>query len=366
MKKYSKSFSAPDQKSRLEIFRFFGSAFIFFSLSASADDSAFKLPPVPIPADNPQTPAKVFLGKQLFFDPRLSITGTVSCASCHNPLLGGADGRTTSVGVRGQRGGRNAPSAFYAAHLSKQFWDGRAATLEEQALGPITNPIEMGMPSHDEVVKLLGQIPGYVDSFKKAFPEDPNPITKENLGRAIASYERELTPTNSPFDKHLEGKADALNSAAKRGFELFQSIGCVTCHKGPAFAGNLKMGAGPGVFRTFPTEMNSPYVAKYELAKDTGINGQHKWRVPTLRNVALTAPYFHNGLVTDLKEAIRVMASTQLGVDDIAKGDVDDIAEFLNSLTGETPVAAKALPELPPTPGTILVPEFNGPKAAEQ
>ena len=165
--------------------------------------------------------------------------------------------------------------------------------------------------------------------------------SKGNLAKAIASYERELTPTQSPFDQYLAGKVDALNDSAKRGFETFKSMGCVACHSGPVFAGNRKLGAGPGVFQTFPTFMDSPYVEKYDLSKDKGLKDQHRWRVPSLRNAALTAPYFHNGKVKDLREAIRVMASTQLGNDDIAEHDVDDIAEFLKFLPGETPAAAK-------------------------
>ena len=314
---------------------------------------------VPVPADNPITPAKVELGKMLYFDPRLSADGTISCNSCHNVMADGGDGRPVGVGVRGQRGGRGSPTVWNSAYMTVQFWDGRAASLEDQAKGPLTNPIEMGMPSHDEVIKRVNQISGYVSAFKKAFPKDKEAVTIDNLARAIATYERTLVTPNSPFDKYKKGNKKALTVQQVRGMKLVEEIGCTSCHTGENFAGEgFKMGQGH--YQPFPQIPGSKFDKMYDLLSDKGRyevtkkdEDKNHWRVPTWRNVALTAPYFHNGKVQTLDEAVRVMGMTQLGME-LNNDQVADIVSFLNSLTGEFP--KQTMPRLPSTENFTLTP----------
>ena len=310
----------------------------------------------PASADNPTTDEKVELGKILFFDPRLSSTGTVSCNSCHNVMAGGDDNRSVSVGIDGLKGGRNSPTVWNAAFLSVQFWDGRADTLEDQAKGPITNPVEMGMETHSVAIERLNNIPGYKPLFKEAFGKDS--INIENVAKAIAAYERTLITPNSPFNRYLNGDKKAMTAQQIRGMKAFAEEGCLGCHSGPAFAGPMKP-LGQGNFMKFPLFTNNDYVKKYNLLKDTGRHtvtnadvDKHIWRVPTLLNVELTAPYFHNGSVTTLDEAVRVMAKTQLNKD-LGDKQVEDITAFLNSLTGEFP--EQTMPRLPHTSGTTLL-----------
>jgi cytochrome c peroxidase len=332
------------------------------SLSAVAAVQAYDWKPLPetppIPADNPQNDAKIELGKTLFFDPRLSVNGTLSCNSCHNVMAGGDDNRPNSVGVGDQRGGRSAPTVWNAAFLSAQFWDGREPTLEAQAKGPVANPIEMGMPNLDEPLKRLKQIPGYADMFKAAFPDEKDPMSVDNFAKAVAAYERTLITPNSPYDKYVKGDKKAMSEQQVKGMNTFAEIGCTTCHSGAAFAGP-EMEMGKGFFMKFPT-FPSDYDAKYKLSEDTGRhsvtnddNDKHMWRVPTLRNVALTAPYFHNGSVPTLDEAVRVMAKTQLNKD-LSDAQTADLVAFLNALTGEFP--QQTMPRLPTTPGFSAIP----------
>jgi len=312
----------------------------------------------PVPADNPLSAAKIELGRMLYFDPRLSIDGTVSCNSCHNVMTNGTDNRPVSVGVKGQKGGRSAPTVFNAAFLSTQFWDGRAATLEDQAKGPILNPIEMGMPSEAAVLERLGRIPGYGAKFAEVFGAEDS-LSYDNVAKAIAAYERTLITPNSPFDHYLRGDKTALSKAALRGMKLVQSVGCTACHNGPNFSGPVNIPVGQGFFQKFPTFTNNKYVKQYDLMNDTGLHSvtkkdadKHMWRVPTWRNVALTAPYFHNGSVQTLDEAVRVMAKTQLNKD-LKDQDVRAIVAFLNALTGEIP--PQTLPRLPQTVNMSVV-----------
>jgi cytochrome c peroxidase len=333
-------------------------------LIAMVSSTAWALKPlpskVPTPTDNPITPAKVELGKMLYFDPRLSIDGTVSCNSCHNVMSDGGDGRPVGVGVRGQRGGRGSPTVWNSAFNSVQFWDGRAASLEDQAKGPLTNPIEMGMPNHDEVIKRLNKIPGYITAFKKAFPKDKEAVNIDNLAKAIATYERTLVTPNSPFDKYVKGNKKALTAQQVRGLKLVEEVGCTSCHTGDNFNGEgLKMGEGN--YQPFPQIPGSVYDKQYDLVSDKGRyevtkkdDDKNLWRVPTWRNVALTAPYFHNGKVKTLDEAVRVMGKTQLGMD-LTGPQVEDIVAFLNALTGEFP--KQTMPKLPATENFTLTPE---------
>lgn len=310
----------------------------------------------PIPADNPMTAEKIELGKQLYFDPRLSSDGTVSCNSCHNVMSGGTDNRALSIGVNAQKGGRSSPTVWNAAFLSVQFWDGRAPTLEEQAKGPILNPVEMGMPDAATVITRLSKIDEYQQQFAKVFGGD-KPLTYDNLAKAIAAYERTLLTPNSPFDRYLRGDKAVLSDKAVRGMKLVEDVGCTSCHSGPIFAGP-QMPAGQGFYQKFPAYTDNAYVKRYGLVADTGRyqatqkeDDRHLWRVATWRNVALTAPYFHNGSVATLDDAVRVMAKTQLNRD-LSDAQVGDIVAFLNSLTGEFP--AQTLPRLPATPNQAL------------
>jgi cytochrome c peroxidase len=335
---------------------------LVFALTMSAGTWAMKPLPqkVPAPADNAITPAKIELGKMLYFDPRLSADGTISCNSCHNVMSDGADGRPVGVGVRGQRGGRGSPTVWNSAYNTVQFWDGRAASLEDQAKGPLTNPIEMGMPNHDEVMKRVNKIPGYVSAFKKAFPKEQNPVTIDNLAKAIATYERTLVTPNSPFDKYIKGNKKALTAQQVKGMKLVEEIGCTSCHTGENFNGEgMKMGEGN--YQPFPQIPGSSFDKMYDLLSDKGRfevtkkdEDKNHWRVPTWRNVALTAPYFHNGKVKTLDEAVRVMGKTQLGMD-LSDAQVADIVAFLNSLTGEFP--KQTMPMLPPTENVTLTPD---------
>jgi len=324
------------------------------SLTAiSANAAPFEPLPktAPAPATNPSTPAKIKLGKQLFFDPRLSKSGNISCNSCHNVMLGGDDNRPVSIGFHGKEGGRSAPTVWNAAFLSVQFWDGRAASLEDQAKGPLTNPIEMAMDSNDFVVDRIARIPGYVEQFKSVFG-GAKPVNIDNVAKAIAAYERTLITPDSPFDRFLRGDKKAITPAAERGMKLVQTVGCMTCHQGPNFAGP-KLPVGQGFFMKFPTIPGSEYDSKYKLADDPGRYEATKkeadrgmWRVATWRNIALTAPYFHNGSVKSLDEAVRVMAKTQLNKT-LKDEEVSDIVAFLNTLTGKFP--EQTIPRLPET-----------------
>lgn len=303
----------------------------------------------PAPADNPTTPAKVELGKMLYHDPRLSSTGTVSCSSCHNTMLGGEDNRPNSMGVNGQTGGRSAPTVWNAAFNKVQFWDGRAESLEAQAAGPVTNPIEMGMKSWDDVVARLKSIDGYKQAFTEAFGE--NSISKDNATKAIAAYERTLITPNSPYDKYAAGDQSALTEQQVRGMNKAVELGCTACHSGPVFNGE-------GSFQKFPVNSNPYFQAQYHFNDDKGLAevtkneaDEHMFKVPTLRNIALTAPYFHNGSVKTLDQAIKVMGKLQLNKD-LTKEEIADIEAFLNALTGEFP--KQQMPTLPATPGSTF------------
>ncbi len=303
----------------------------------------------PAPANNPTTPEKVKLGQILYHDPRLSSTGTVSCASCHNTMLGGEDNRPNSMGVNGQTGGRSAPTVWNSAFNEVQFWDGRAASLEDQAAGPVTNPIEMGMKNWNDVVVRLKSIEGYQALFEKAFGK--NSISKDNATKAIAAYERTLITPNSPYDKYVKGNKSAMTDQQVKGMEKFAELGCGGCHSGPAFN-------GPGMFQKFPVFSNGFFNAKYKFVKDKGRaevtkkeSDNHFWKVPTLRNIAITAPYFHNGSVKTLDDAVKIMAKMQLDKD-LSKDEIADIVAFLNALTGEFP--KQQMPALPATPGTTV------------
>ncbi|WP_235616499.1 cytochrome-c peroxidase [Candidatus Thiodiazotropha endoloripes] len=310
----------------------------------------------PAPENNPMTSEKVVLGKRLFFDKNLSWDRTLSCSSCHDVIGGsGDDGLPTSRGINNQLGGRNAPTVWNAAFQSVLFWDGRAASLEEQAKGPLFNPIEMGMPSWEEVVQRVLDDPAYVPLFADAFGAD-TAIDIERIAEAIASYERTLITPDAPYDRFVRGDLDALSAQQLRGMASFQTLGCVNCHTGPNFSGaSLFDSRAPlRIFPIYPT----PFEQQYELTRDTGAamagSGRGSWRVPSLRNVALTGPWLHNGSVSELKEVVRIMSSVQLGhtgrylvwSDDhkvmtkldrpaLSDGEIEDIVAFLQSLSSD-------------------------------
>jgi cytochrome c peroxidase len=289
----------------------------------------------------------------LYFDPRFSETGTVSCNSCHNLMLGGEDNRAFSMGVHGKTGGRSSPTVWNAAFASSQFWDGRAATLEDQAKGPVVNPVEMGMSDVDAAMERVRAISGYEPYFVKAFGDD-NPMTVDNAAKAVAAFERTMITPNSPYDRFVKGDKSALTAGQQRGMQAFADLGCTACHSGAAFNGPA-MAPGTGFFAKVPTFADSDYVKKYDLMKDKGrfdVTGKdadaHLFKVPTLRNIALTAPYFHNGSVATLDEAVRVMAGTQLNKA-LTDEQVKDLVAFLDGLTGEFP--EQSMPRLPATSG---------------
>jgi cytochrome c peroxidase len=330
---------------------------LFILASASADAAWEALPDVaPAPEDNPTTEAKVTLGKMLFMDPRFSSTGTVSCNSCHNLMEGGDDSRTFSMGVHGKTGGRNAPTVWNSAFHSVQFWDGRADLLEDQAKGPVTNPVEMGVSEIEQAMDKVRAIPGYKPYFKEAFGKDS--MTVDNAAKAVAAFERTLITPNSAYDKYVKGDKDAMSVQQVRGMETFASTGCIACHSGAAFNGP-KMEFGQGFYAKFPTFSDKEYDEKYDLSADKGreeatgkASDAHMYRVSTLRNITDTAPYFHNGSVNDLSDAVRVMAKLQLNKD-LSDSAVEDIVAFLSALTGEYPEII--MPRLPATSGYSLV-----------
>ena len=310
----------------------------------------------PAPADNPTTAAKDELGKMIYMHPRFSSTGTVACNSCHNVMVGGDDSRTTSMGAHGKTGGRNAATVWNSAFHSVQFWDGRAPLLEDQAKGPVANPVEMGMKDVETAMERVKKIPGYKAYFDRAFGEDS--MTVENAAKAVAAFERTLITPNSAYDKYVKGDKQAMTEQQIRGMDTFASSGCTSCHSGAAFNGP-QMKLGQGFFTKFPTFIDSEYVAQYKLADDKGrqeVTGDsadaNMFRTPTLRNITDTAPYFHNGAVNDLAEAVRVMAKTQLKKD-LSDTEVADIVAFLGALTGEYPEII--MPRLPATAGMSIV-----------
>ncbi len=297
-------------------------------------------------ADEPIQPIKppaninlgmVELGKKLYFDPRLSKSGFISCNSCHNLSMGGTDNIPTSIGDKWQQGPINAPTVLNSSLNVAQFWDGRAADLKAQAGGPIANPGEMAF-THTLALGVLESIPGYVREFKQVFGK--NKIDIDQVTLAIAEFEKTLVTPNSRFDQWLLGKKDALTADEQAGYKLFKDSGCVACHNGEAVGGNSfqKMG------------LVEPYKAASPAEGRSAVTGKDadrfNFKVPSLRNVALTYPYFHDGAVWDLKEAVQIMADIQLG-QRLSEQEADDMTAYLESLTGEQPQIV--LPILPPS-----------------
>ncbi|MEL4272479.1 diheme cytochrome c5 peroxidase CcpA [Shewanella xiamenensis] len=282
-------------------------------------------------------PEKVELGKMLFFEPRLSKSGFISCNSCHNLSTGGVDALPTSIGHHWQEGPINSPTVLNADFMLAQFWDGRASNLKEQAAGPIANPKEMGF-THELATETIASMPAYRARFAKVYGDEKVDI--DRLTDAIAAFEKTLVTPNSPFDQYLLGKQDAISSEAKAGYQLFKDKSCVSCHNGPAVGGTMFMKMG--LIKPFHT--NNPAEGR------KGVTGKeadkYVFKVPTLRNIELTYPYFHDGSVWTLEEAVNTMADIQLG-QKLTDKETKEMVAFLNSLTGEQPQIT--LPILPPS-----------------
>ncbi len=282
-------------------------------------------------------PALVDLGRMLYFDKRLSKNHDIACNSCHQLDQFGVDGEPTSPGHKGQRGGRNSPTVYNAALHVAQFWDGREPTVEAQAKGPVLNPIEMAMPSADHVVAVLKSIPGYAEPFAAAFGEG-DAITYDHMADAIGAFERGLV-TPGRFDRYASGDATALTDAEEAGLDAFVEAGCTACHGGATLGGTQYMKMG--LVQPFPTADEG---RKAVTGKDSDA---FVFKVPSLRNIARTGPWLHDGSVADLSEVVRLMGKHQLGKD-LDPGTVASIVTFLGALTGEPPADYIAEPTLPP------------------
>lgn len=298
------------------------------------------LPDVMASDANPITDAKVELGRMLYYENRLSKNHDLSCNSCHMLDNYGVDNQKTSPGHKKQLGARNSPTVYNAAGHIAQFWDGRAATIEEQAKGPILNPVEMAMAGEAQVLEVLGSMPQYVELFAKAFPDDESPINYDNFAIAVGAFERKLV-TPSRFDAYLGGKDDALTAAEKKGLMTFVQSGCTTCHAGAYLGGHMYQKLG--LVKPWPDQKDQ---GRFEVTgKETD---KMMFKVPGLRNIARTAPYFHDGSVATLEEAISLMAEHQLGRT-LTPEQVGEIVTFLESTTGEIPTAYIQKPVLPPS-----------------
>lgn len=291
---------------------------------------------------NSATPAKVELGKMLYFDPRLSESHSISCNSCHMIGMGGVDLQETSLGHRWQHGGRNAPTVYNAVFDVAQFWDGRAKDLEQQAGGPLINPVEMDT-TEAHVVEQLKGIPGYAAFFARAFPGNHDAITFENVRKSIALFEATLITPDAPFDRYLKGDENALDAQQKAGLALFINKGCAGCHNGVNVGGGMY--APFGVIERPGADVLPPG-DKGRFAVTKTASDEYVFRVPSLRNVVLTPPYFHSGKVWDLRQAVGIMGSSQLGAQ-LSDDEVTSITRFLAALSGNPPVVA--LPILPPS-----------------
>jgi cytochrome c peroxidase len=292
----------------------------------------------PIPAQAPElknneaTDAKLDLGKKLFFEPRLSTSQLISCNTCHNVGLGGADLQETSVGHRWQKGPRNAPTVFNAVYDVAQFWDGRAPDLQSQAKGPVQASVEMNNKP-ELVVMTLNSIPGYAPLFKKAFPGEETPVSFDNMAKAIEVFEATLLTPDAPFDRYLKGDGKALNAKEVAGLRLFMDKGCSACH------GGINVG-GAGYF---PFGVREAPSAEIRPAGDLGRfkvtnteSDKYVFKAPGLRNVTATQPYFHSGKVWKLRDAVLIMGTAQLGVQ-LDPWDADSVVAFLHALKGREP-----------------------------
>ncbi len=301
----------------------------------------------PVPLNLKFDKAKVELGKMLYFDPRLSKSGFISCHSCHNLSLGGADNRVSSIGHKWQRGPINSPTVLNSRYNFSQFWDGRAKDLKEQAGGPIENPKEMGF-SHELAVTVISSIPDYVNRVKKVYKSDK--VTIDHITDAIAAFEETLVTPNSPFDKWLRGDDKALSKIELEGYNLFKENMCDSCHAG--------VGVGGESYEKFgidkPYEKDTLTIGRMGVTEDEA--DKYSFKVPLLRNIELTAPYFHDGSTWNLAEAVKIMGEYQYGLE-INDNDAAKIVAFMRTLTGEMPEIT--IPLLPPSTDSTPLPNMN-------
>ncbi|MCL1037590.1 cytochrome-c peroxidase [Shewanella submarina] len=307
-------------------------------ISIALSAPAFAAEPIQViePAKITQ-PEKVELGKMLYFEPRLSKSGFISCNSCHNLSIGGVDAIPTSIGDQWQEGPINAPTVLNADYMLAQFWDGRAKDLKEQAGGPIANPKEMGF-THELAIDTIASMPAYRAVFKEVYGDDK--VDMDRITDAIAAFEKTLVTPNSPFDLYLKGDKQAITADAKAGYQLFKDRGCIACHSGPAVGGTMYMKMG--LIKPYHTD-NPSEGRKAVTGKEAD---KFVFKVPTLRNIELTYPYFHDGSVWTLEEAVNTMIDIQLG-QSLTEQETAQMVSFLKSLTGEQPQIT--LPILPPS-----------------
>ena len=296
-------------------------------------------------AEYPVTPARVELGRKLFFEPRVSADGAVSCSRCHLPALYGVDGLAKPLGAHDKVNPRNAPTVLNAALEFAAHWRGDRVNVEDQAKQALIGPPSFGDPDYATAMAKLAAIPGYAALFAKAFPDESNPITADNWGKAIGAYERTLV-TPSRFDDFLRGNASALSDHEKNGLRLFMGKGCSGCHNGPGVGGAMfqKFGVHEDYWKE--TGASNPDKGRFDVTKNPA--DLYVFKVPSLRNVAMTAPYFHDGSIASLHDAVRIMGKVQLG-QTLADDEIADITAFLASLTGKLPADFATAPILPPS-----------------
>lgn len=316
------------------------------NVQAAAFDYFQALPEKPLVSDNnPQTEQKIQLGKRLFFDNRLSSNNKVTCNDCHNLNIDSGQTQAHGLGVSGNVTKRNPPTLLNIGLQTVLYWDGRSNNLEAQALDHLQDPDIMGNKNGKSLVERLSKDKDYVKQFMNAF-DSAHPMTLENIAKALASFQRALMTPNSPFDRFMKGDTSAINAKAKAGMRLFNDTGCLACHFGVNFAGPAPgpaLGMGDGFYELFPNNLGSSYDKSHKLADDLGRyefskdpSEKYLWRVPPLRNIALTAPYFHNGSAKTLHDAVKIMAKTQTDKV-LTTEELDAIVEFLKSLTGDRP-----------------------------
>jgi len=336
----------------LQAFVFFAAFSFVASAHAAAGDQDLinkanqifgPLPQTMQTEQNPITPAKVKLGKVLFYELRISIDGTVSCAKCHPLSLYAADGLKKAKGNNCKENPRNAPTIFNAATQISEHWIGNRTSVEDQAKQSVTGPPAFGMPSYESVEKILKGMKGYVTMFQEAFPGEKEPVTINNFAKAIGAFERTLV-TPAPFDAFMKGNVGAMTEQQKKGLKTFLDTGCMACHSSPYAGGQMYQKFG--VFEPYVKYTKSEKIDEGRFAVTKNEADKYLFKVPVLRNVAMTPPYFHDGSVNKLDQAIWIMAKIQLGKD-LSHQQTGDIAAFLTSLTGRIPDDALTMPIVP-------------------
>ena len=326
-------------------------SFGLMSLGSGGDEDLLKqtkqifgpLPQVILSEKNPVTPEKVKLGKMLFYETRISVDGTVSCSRCHPIGLYAADGLRKSIGNNCKLNPRNAPTVFNAAGQISEHWIGNRINVEDQAKQSVIGPPSFGMPSYEAVEKRLKEIKGYGELFKAAFPLDNHPVTVDNFAKAVGAFERTLV-TPSPLDAFLKGKMAALKEQEKTGLKTYMGMGCVMCHFGSLIGGQTYQKFG--VFEPYWKYTKSEPIDEGRYVVTKNDTDRYVFKVPIHRNVAKTSPYFHDGSIGKLEDAVWIMGRIQLGRD-LDKSRVEEIVAFLNSLTGEIPEDVLKAPLLP-------------------